>query len=286
MDLSSIDRFMAIGAHCDDVDIRMGGTFARLVREGKQGCYVVAVENAYVGPHFVVDSAREALQIRRRESTEAAGILGADRLEWLRFKSYYLSEPDRTVVYPLFESQEAMREQLEDVILEGLPPVSMAYAAPECVERVTSLIDDFAPDVVFTHYPDDRHPDHYNLSRFLSLLWEDSEREGGCEYDVVFWEPGSGGPLARFRPNLFVELSEEDVETKDRALNCYWSQFPESTRKGYAAQRAGTYGEVIDVPYAEAFFEGVSPRMGEPDCELIRSLAEEPAGWEPAVWRL
>ena len=44
MGLKEIDRFIAVGAHCDAVDLRCGGTFGRLTREGKRGCYVVAVE--------------------------------------------------------------------------------------------------------------------------------------------------------------------------------------------------------------------------------------------------
>ena len=65
---------MAIGAHCDDIDLRCGGTFARLVREGKEGLYVVAVENAYSGTHFSAPDSREILKIRREESLRASTL--------------------------------------------------------------------------------------------------------------------------------------------------------------------------------------------------------------------
>jgi LmbE family N-acetylglucosaminyl deacetylase len=252
MQLEEINRFMAIGAHCDDVDIRCGGTFARLSREGKKGCYVVAVENAHTGSHCRLRSSREALAIRRSESTKAAAMLGADRLEWLEFKSFYFSteEPD-SEIYPSFDSLEALREELKDAVLTGLPPVANAYEFPACRDRLNDLLDDFSPQVVFTHSPDDRNPDHYAVARFVDRILADRRnRAGGTE--LYCWEPGSAGPIVGYVPDLFVELSRDDVEKKQRAIDCYLSQLRDGA-PGFAPGRAKAYGRLANVEYAEVF---------------------------------
>ncbi|MFP4026285.1 MAG: PIG-L deacetylase family protein [Candidatus Brocadiia bacterium] len=253
MDISSTDAFMAIGAHCDDVDLRMGGTFSRLVGEGKRGCYVVAVENAYVGDHYTVESSREALNTRRKESTRASQILGADRLEWLTFKSYYFSTPEPgSVIYPSFDSPESVQEELRDAIFEGLPPLANAQCFARCRRRLRKLIEEFAPDVIFTHSPDDRHCDHYGIARFVDYMIGGMEAEGTAP-EVLFWEPGSGGPIAGYHPDFFVEISEEDVRTKQKAIESYGSQFAEGVLDEFAAGRAQAWGEMAGVQYAEPF---------------------------------
>ena len=265
---------MAVGAHCDDVDLRCGGTFARLTREGKRGCYVVAVENAHAGSHYHVASSQDALAIRRNESTKASVILGADRLEWLGFKSFYFSTPEpNSRIYPSFDSVEALREELKDAILTGLPPVANADRFSVCRDRLGQLIKDFSPQVVLTHSPDDRHPDHYALSRFVEFIVREQNSRGG-NIDLLFWEPGSAGPIVEYVPDLFVELSENDVKRKQRAIDCYLSQFPKDLVNTFAADRAGAYGKLVNIEYAESFRKGScdprDPWDGQPG--FLRSL--------------
>lgn len=257
MTLASVGKFMAVGAHCDDVDLRLGGTFSRLTREGKQGCYVVAIENAFVGAHHTVADSYEALRVRREESTRASQIIGAARLEWLELKSYYFSAAEpKSRIFPSFDSPESLREELKDAIFQGLPPAANASAYPQCRDRFTQLIDDFQPDVIFTHSPDDRHPDHYAMSRFVEFMVAEL-RESGRELELCFWEPGSGMPIVGFFPNLFVELSEEDVAKKQQAIDCYVSQFPTGLVDTLAADRAAEYGKLLGVKYAEPFRSGI-----------------------------
>jgi len=256
MRFKEINTFMAVGAHCDDVDLRCGGTFSRLAREGKSGCYVVAVENAYTGPHYHITSSREALAVRRAESSRASAILGADRLEWLEFKSFYFSTPaPRSCICPSFDSMEAFQAEMRDVIFTGLPPVANADRFPACCRRLNQLIKDCAPQVVFTHSPDDRHPDHYALSRFVEFIVGEQNKQG-ANIDIYFWEPGSGGPIVEYAPDTFVELSEEDINRKQNAINCYLSQLQDGIVNTFAADRAGAYGGLVNLKYAEAFRKG------------------------------
>jgi LmbE family N-acetylglucosaminyl deacetylase len=274
MRLPSIERFMAIGAHSDDVDLRCGGTFARLTREGKVGCYVVTVENARVGPHFPVRDSYEALAIRRQESTEGARILGASRLEWLTIKSYVFNTPEAgSRVYPSFDSTQALQEELKEVILDGLPPITYADRFSRSRNRLIGLIEEFSPDVVFTHSPDDRNHDHYGVSRFVELIVRE-RNEQGSDIELCLWEPGGLGPIAGFVPNFFVELSEQDVETKQRALDCYISQYPDGMVGTFAADRARAYGRLVGLDYAEDFHRGscASRDIRKGRSEFIRDL--------------
>lgn len=256
MQLKDIHTFMVIGAHCDDVDIRCGGTFARLVREGKRGCYVVAVENVYTDPCCHVENSQQALAIRRAESTKASEILGADRLEWLGLKSFYFSTSDpKSRIFPSFNSLESLQEELKDAIFSGLPPVANADRFPACRDRLNHLIEEFSPQVIFTNSPDDRHSDHYALSRFIETMVRTYNNQGK-NIGIYFCEPGSRGPIVSFDPNYFVELSEDDVSRKQRAIDCYVSQFPNYITNTFAIDRASAYGRLVNIKYAEAFRKG------------------------------
>ncbi len=284
------EKFMAVGAHCDDVDLRCGGTFSRLVREGAQGCYVVAVENAYVCAHFPVKDAHEALRTRREEATRASEILGASRLEWLDFKSYYFNTLDNPFkhIFPTFESLDMLNREMKDVDFIGGPPVHIADRLPQCLDTFKRLVLDVGPRIIFTHAPDDRHPDHYAMARFVEKAVREISNDG-AEIKLCFWEPGSAGPMMSFQPDLFVELSEEDIETKRRALDAYVSQDPNGEhvrRASFASHRAAAWGRLAGIPFAEAFatYSCTQKTVWEGESDVIRQIADGTP--TPKVWRL
>ena len=254
LDLTGVRTFISIGAHCDDVDIRTGGLFARLTRQGARGVYVVVVENPYVGPGYAVKDAESALAIRRAESRRGAAVLGAARVEFFAFKSYYLHTPDRRSVFPAFRSRAETEAMAAEVSWYGLPPVHNAYRFPECVRRLTDLIGEEKPDLIVTHTPNDRHPDHYDVARFVDLVLHDLNAAGG-NYRLLLREPGSGGPMGGWCPTVLVELSEADVETQQRAINCFPSQ-QLTGGAGFARARAIRCGRLGGVPFAEAYTQG------------------------------
>jgi LmbE family N-acetylglucosaminyl deacetylase len=59
---------------------------------------------------------------------------------------------------------------------------------------------DFDPDIVFTHYRDDRHQDHRILS---DLAWNTYRNHLILEYEILKYDGDLGAP------NLFIPLSEE-----------------------------------------------------------------------------
>ena len=255
MKLDGIKTFISIGAHCDDIEGLNGGLFARLTRQGARGVYVVMVENPYLGPGsgLEMDTAT-ALATRRDESRAGAAILGAARVEFFEFKSYYLSTPDRRQIFPAFRSREETETMAADVYWHGLPPVQNAYLFPECVARLTTLIEQEQPDLIITHSPNDRHPDHYATARFTDLVVNDLNAAGA---DLKLWlrQPNNGGPMGGWRPTILVELSAADLEVKRRSLECFPSQHP-CGMGDYARILAERLGRLGGVPWAEGYTEG------------------------------
>jgi LmbE family N-acetylglucosaminyl deacetylase len=72
------------------------------------------------------------------------------------------------------------------------------------------------PDLIFTHYLNDRHQDHRLLSE---LTWNTFRNHTILEYEIPKYE----GDLAQ--PNVFVPLRAQSVETKIATLlECFPSQ--------------------------------------------------------------
>jgi LmbE family N-acetylglucosaminyl deacetylase len=67
----------------------------------------------------------------------------------------------------------------------------------------------FDPDVVFTHYRDDRHQDHRVLS---DLAWNTFRNHLILEYEILKYDGDLGGP------NLFVPLPEQLCTRKVQLL--------------------------------------------------------------------
>lgn len=112
--------------------------------------------------------------------------------------------------------------------------------------RFERIADEFQPDVVFTHYREDRHQDHRVLSE---LAWNTFRNHLILEYEI----PKYDGDLAL--PNLFVPVSEEMVARKVKTLlACFKSQrtkhwFSEDTFRSLMRIR----GVECASTYAEAF---------------------------------
>ena len=119
-------------------------------------------------------------------------------------------------------------------------------------ERIKAYFEQlkrFDPDVVFTHYRDDRHQDHRVLS---DLAWNTFRNHMILEYEI----PKYDGDLGR--PNLFVPLDEDVCRTKaDRLCRAFQTQvnrhwFSEDTF--LALMRLRGIECASATKYAEAFY--------------------------------
>jgi LmbE family N-acetylglucosaminyl deacetylase len=77
------------------------------------------------------------------------------------------------------------------------------------IKKYFEELKSFEPDLVFTHYRDDRHQDHRVLS---DLAWNTFRDHAILEYEI----PKYDGDLGI--PNVFVPLDAEVVKTKTDLL--------------------------------------------------------------------
>jgi LmbE family N-acetylglucosaminyl deacetylase len=81
----------------------------------------------------------------------------------------------------------------------------LPYEAVAVKEEFERLKGEFAPDVVFTHYRDDRHQDHRLVSE---LTWNTWRNHLVLEYEIPKYDGDFG------TPNFFSPLASEVLERK------------------------------------------------------------------------
>lgn len=134
----------------------------------------------------------------------------------------------------------------------------------ELVQFIESCITDFQADVIITHHPADTNIDHQETGRAVNAACRLFQRTDGVPKlkELLYmevpssteWSLNSGENL--FKPNVWVEVGFEGVETKIEALNAYsgvMRPYPHPRSRealeGLAAYRGAQAGR----DYAEAF---------------------------------
>jgi LmbE family N-acetylglucosaminyl deacetylase len=152
-------RVLALGAHCDDIEIGCGGTLLRLAATRR------------LEVMWVVFCSSEVRKREARASAEAF-LRGADA--------------SRVVVH-----------DFRDAFLP--------YSGPAVKEAFEELKRQFSPDVVFTHYRDDRHQDHRLVSELTWNTWRDNLI---LEYEIPKYDGDFGAP------NVFSPIPRATLERK------------------------------------------------------------------------
>lgn len=88
------------------------------------------------------------------------------------------------------------------------------YSGERIKDVFEQLKQTIAPDIVFTHYRDDRHQDHRLLS---DLTWNTFRRATILEYEIPKYDGDFGSP------NFFIIL---DRSTAERKVNGLLQSFP------------------------------------------------------------
>jgi len=83
------------------------------------------------------------------------------------------------------------------------------YSGKEIKEKFEAIKKEINPDLIFTHYRDDRHQDHKLLSDFT---WNTFRQHFILEYEI----PKFDGDLGI--PNFFIHLNEEQINKKIRII--------------------------------------------------------------------
>jgi N-acetylglucosamine malate deacetylase 1 len=210
---------LAVAAHPDDELLGLGGTIASHAAKGDRVRLAVMCEG--ISSRYTPEWDLEV----RKQAKEAAGILG-----------------------------------VTDLVLGNLPDQRLeTLALCDVVKEVESLMAEWQPEVVYTHFGGDINRDHKILTEAVLV----AARPYAAPYvkEILMFETPSstewGSPVlaAAFQPNVFVDVSTF-VEQKIKAFSCYTAEvraYPHPRSLEALTDRARYWGSVINRRAAEAF---------------------------------
>lgn len=184
-------RYLAVGAHPDDMDIRMGGTLAKLCRAGHE-VRVLCLVNGNAG-HYA--ETPENLAARRRDEADRARELTG------------------LAAYDIWDIPDGYLEPTMENRL-----------------RLIRDIRGFAPDVLFSLRTVDYHPDHraaaqlvQDASYLLTVPLYCPESKHLSEVPVILSVYDEFSNPVPFRPDIGVVI-DDISDVKLRMLACHESQ--------------------------------------------------------------
>jgi LmbE family N-acetylglucosaminyl deacetylase len=201
-------HIVCVGAHPDDPESGCGGTLARYHAAGHRVTIIYLTRGEAGIPGRTPE---EAGRIRTAEAEAACRLLGAR---------------------PLFAGQvdgatEINRQRTQDF------------------ERLLSSTE---PDVVFTHWPLDTHPDHQVAALLTLRAYVSAHRR----FALYFFEVNSGYQTLGFTPSVYVDITA--VRTvKQQALFAHRSQHGENIYRTHHEIMERFRGRELGVAAAEAF---------------------------------
>ena len=219
---------LAFSPHPIDTELGIGGTVARLTREGKEVVYVLCT-NGDKGSSDPEIMPEKLAAIREQEQLAAAKILGVKEVIFLRHPDLGLEE------------------------------------TPEFRQEILRMILEYRPEIVATCDPYHRiylsNRDHRVLGRVvLDDVWPAAQapntypgllKQGYQLHkvkEVWLWQSD--------QPNLRMDISDT-FDIKKQAINCHKSQRSAPENPGFDAQiieRATAAAKGENYKYGEAFF--------------------------------
>lgn len=138
------------------------------------------------------------------------------------------------ICMPANRNTVARQTRVEEAIAEhealGLPrPECLEFfngeleVNPKTRERFALMISGWGPDVVFTHFPSDDHPDH----QIVGCLATKPGLDRGVTWETFCfeaWRSETEPQSAGFRPSHIVDISGESADKKYRAIDAHTSQ--------------------------------------------------------------
>jgi LmbE family N-acetylglucosaminyl deacetylase len=164
-------------------------------------------------------------------------------VKWVVFASNEIRKQEATTSAELF----LKKANHPNVDIQSYRDGFLPFMASEIKDYFETIKKDFLPDIIFTHYRDDRHQDHRLVS---DLTWNTWRNHLIFEYEI----PKYDGDLGI--PNFFVPLTEQYVGEKNRIIiDSFVSQqqkhwFDDATFRALPRLR----GMESATLYAEAFY--------------------------------
>lgn len=205
-------KIAVCGAHPDDPETGCGGTMALYSESGHE---VVAVYLTRGERGIAGKSYSEAADIRTKEALEACKILGA--------RAVFVGQINGKC--------ELNADRYDDF---------------------RRIIEDENPDIVFTHWPVDSHPDH----RICSNLAYDAWMKSGKAFALYYYEVMAGSQTQNFHPTDYVDITGA-LEKKHRASFVHISQGIESVYARTHGRMEIFRGMEYGCKFAEAYVKHI-----------------------------
>lgn len=141
---------------------------------------------------------------------------------WVVFSSSEQRAQEATVSSNTFLKEVSNKK----VVIKNLEDGFLYFQGKELHEYFEELKQEFSPDLIFTHYRQDKHQDHRLISDFT---WNTFRNHLILEYEI----PKYDGDLGL--PNLFVHLDEAVCRRK---IKYVMDAFPTQNNKQWFTQEA------------------------------------------------
>ncbi len=259
--MMSNKTILAIGAHHDDIELRVGGTLAKYLAAGWRVEYILLATTPHVNARSRVReqgvlTTREATDLRKSEARAAAKILGIDNVHFWDFRSIYWYRPgtyERIYMDGIVAGSQDLEQHFASA--QGREYLVSAHRIPHVVQSVADSIAGFNADIVLTHTANDMHWEHFATSALVCEAVK-TLNAGGNPVRLFGWEPGGMHGLHNpFLPTCFEDITET-IDRKCEAVMVYHSQFRNlQLVADTLRQRARYYGARFGVAYAEPYLE-------------------------------
>lgn len=217
-------KVLVIVAHPDDEVLGMGGTIAKLVKEGAT-VDILIVTDGSSSQYRDSDHLAEIIEAKKKETHNCANVLGV-----------------RDIYYG----------ELPDMKLDSTPHVRINQVVEEVIDKVQ-------PDTVFTHFWGDVNMDHQNVYKSTLVavrpVLGQIVRELYC-YRVpssTEWTPSKVDTM--FMPNVFVDITDV-AEKKYEAFSKYSTElrdYPHPRSVQYLRETDKAAGIQVGLLAAEEF---------------------------------
>lgn len=217
-------KVLVIAAHPDDEVLGMGGTIAKLVKDGNT-VDILIVTDGSSSQYRDSDHLAEIIEAKKKETRNCADILGV-----------------RDIYYG----------ELPDMKLDTTPHIRIN-------QIIEDVIDKVQPDIVFTHFWGDVNRDHQEVyqSTLVTVrpVMGQVVKELYC-YRVpssTEWTPNKADTM--FMPNYFVDI-EKFAEQKYKAFACYATElrdYPHPRSVQYLRENDKVVGLRVGMLAAEEF---------------------------------
>lgn len=137
--------------------------------------------------------------------------------------------------------------EVEEIAIFGFRDGFLPYAGAEVKECFEQVRRAFEPDLIFTHYRQDRHQDHRTVS---DLTWNTFRDHLILEYEIPKYDGDLGNP------NFYVALDEATAQRKAQRIV---EGFPSQSSKSWFGEEtflalSRLRGLEANARHAEAFY--------------------------------